>query len=47
VVPTFSADDPAEISSRAQVEDDNRHFVIHAQRNRRRVHDLEAAFEHL
>ena len=43
----FAGDGALDVARRPQVEDDDRQPVVHAQRNRGRVHHLQALFEHL
>ena len=43
----FAADRALDVARRPQVEDDNRQPVVHAQRDRRRVHHLQPLLEHL
>src|SRR6185503_18082258 len=43
----FAHDHAADVAGLAQVEDDNRQLVVHAERDGRGVHHLELSFEHL
>src|SRR4051794_16002108 len=43
----FTHDDAADVSGLSQVEDDDRHLVVHAQRDGSRVHHLQPPLEHL
>src|SRR5690242_473692 len=43
----LAEDDAFDVTGSSQVEDDDWQLVVHAERNRGRVHDLKAAIEHL
>src|ERR671919_2854931 len=43
----LAAYDPRDVAGSGQVEHDDRQLVVHAERDRGGVHDLEAAVEHL
>src|SRR6185369_15322544 len=44
---TLATDDASDVSGLAHVEDNDRQVVVHAQRDRRRIHHFELPLEHL